>query len=69
MSIKDITQERAWIKNDIFSVEDTAVVETRDVEHANELYKALKEKYGTVRFTGNIGDLGKILSHSALIPE
>ena len=62
MSIKDITQERAWIKNDIFSVEDTAVVETRDVEHANELYKALKEKYGTVRFTGNIGDLGNKLS-------
>ena len=60
MSIKDITQERAWIKNDIFSVEDTAVVETKDVDHANELYKALKEKYGEVRFTGNIGDLGKI---------
>lgn len=26
VSIKDITQERAWIKNDIFSVEDVVVV-------------------------------------------
>ena len=59
MSIKDITQERAWIKNDIFSVEDTAVVETKDFDQANTLYELLKEKYGTVRFTGNIGDLGK----------
>lgn len=56
-SIKDITQERAWIKNDIFSVEDTCVCETRDSDHANELYKALKEKYGNVRFTGQIGAL------------
>merc|ERR1711936_953111 len=33
VSIKDMMHERAWIKNDIFSVEVMCVVETKDAEH------------------------------------
>lgn len=49
VSIKDIMQERAWIK-DIFSVGVKVVCETRDWEHSMELRKALNEKYSEVIF-------------------
>merc|ERR1719225_2421131 len=43
VSIKDITQERAWIKNDIFSVEDIVVCETKDSDHASHMFTELKK--------------------------
>merc|ERR1711953_125151 len=53
VSIKDITQERAWIKNDIFSVEDVVVVETKDSEHANQMFTELEKRYDNVHFFGD----------------
>uniref|UniRef100_T1JBN4 Serine racemase n=1 Tax=Strigamia maritima TaxID=126957 RepID=T1JBN4_STRMM len=41
ISIKDIVQERAWLKHDIFSVQASVVCESRDKEHAEELRRAL----------------------------
>merc|ERR1712012_784665 len=52
VSIKDITQERAWIKNDIFSVEDVVVVETKDSEHANQMFTELKKHFDNLSVTG-----------------
>merc|ERR1712045_985368 len=43
VTIKDIQQERAWIKNDIFSVEDIVVVETIDAAHAGRMITELKK--------------------------
>merc|ERR1712241_1161248 len=51
VSIKDITQERAWIKNDIFSVEISCVVETKDSEQANNMKRVLEEKYEALSIT------------------
>merc|ERR1719225_1766923 len=51
VTIKDIQQERAWIKNDIFSVEDIVVVETRDSEHAQAMLEELKKHYNKLSFT------------------
>merc|ERR1711988_405728 len=53
VSIKDISQERAWIKNDIFSVEDVVVVETKDSEHANQMFTELEKRYDNVHFFGD----------------
>lgn len=50
VSIKDILHERAWLKSDIFSVEVRVMCETRDLEHAIELERALKENYSQVHF-------------------
>merc|ERR1719336_134341 len=52
VTIKDIQQERAWIKNDIFSVEDIVVVETRDAEHAAEMISELKKNFENLSVTG-----------------
>merc|ERR1712004_77120 len=56
VTIKDIQQERAWIKNDIFSVEDIVVVETRDSEHAQEMLDELKKHYSKLSFTTALGN-------------
>lgn len=58
VTIKDMVHERAWIKNDIFSVEVLVVVETRDAEHAAEMVRVLKENYDKLSFTGHGGALG-----------
>ncbi|XP_037777571.1 L-threonine ammonia-lyase-like isoform X2 [Penaeus monodon] len=50
VSIKDMLHERAWIKNDIFSVEVKVMAETRDYEHYLELRAALCSRYQRVRF-------------------
>merc|ERR1712029_771364 len=56
VTIKDIQQERAWIKNDIFSVEDIVVVETRDSEHAQAMLEELKKHYNKLSFTSAMGN-------------
>merc|ERR1719510_2508462 len=43
--------ERAWIKNDIFSVECMVVVETKDAEQANEMKRVLESKYDHLTMT------------------
>ena len=58
VTIKDMVHERAWIKNDIFSVEVLVVVETRDAEHAAEMVRVLKDNYDKLSFTGHGGALG-----------
>ncbi|XP_071748628.1 L-threonine ammonia-lyase isoform X2 [Lepeophtheirus salmonis] len=45
VSIKDIVHERAWIRNDIFSVEIKVVAETRNINHTEEMFKALRNRY------------------------
>lgn len=50
VSIKDMFHERAWLKSDIFSVIVKCVVETRDMEHCQELEKLLKANYTKVQF-------------------
>ncbi|KAK4015863.1 hypothetical protein OUZ56_030833 [Daphnia magna] len=55
VSIKDILHERAWLKSDIFSVEVRVMCETRDLEHAVELERVLKEHYNNVHF-GKMAD-------------
>ncbi|XP_066944322.1 uncharacterized protein [Macrobrachium rosenbergii] len=50
VSIKDMMHERAWIKNDIFSVEVKVIAETRDHEHSLELRTALESQYRRLRF-------------------
>ncbi|XP_033637122.1 L-threonine ammonia-lyase-like [Asterias rubens] len=45
ISIKDIFHERAFLKSEIFNVQVKCVVETRDQEHSDELYRALKHHY------------------------
>jgi len=55
VTIKDIQQERAWIKNDIFSVEDIVVVETRDSDHATEMLEELRRHYKKLSFTSAMG--------------
>ncbi|KAI6183648.1 Threonine ammonia-lyase [Aphelenchoides bicaudatus] len=47
-SIKDIFHERAWLAANVFEVRVRIVVETRDREHADELYHKLSEKYTSV---------------------
>merc|ERR1711936_904473 len=52
VSIKDMTQERAWIKNDIFSVEVMCVVETIDADHAARMITELKKRFDNLSVTG-----------------
>merc|ERR1719400_2923739 len=52
VTIKDIQQERAWIKNDIFSVEDIVVVETIDAAHAGRMITELKKTFDNLSVTG-----------------
>lgn len=52
VSIKDMVHERAWIKNDIFSVEVIVVVETRSAQHAKEMIQAVKTKYKKIHLIG-----------------
>ncbi|GJQ81219.1 hypothetical protein Trydic_g20438 [Trypoxylus dichotomus] len=47
--IKRISQERAWLKMDVFSVEVKVVLETRDYEHVQEIRKALLARYKDAR--------------------
>eukprot|EP00095_Tigriopus_kingsejongensis_P001633 maker-scaffold121_size336169-snap-gene-0.13 protein:Tk01633 transcript:maker-scaffold121_size336169-snap-gene-0.13-mRNA-1 annotation:"hypothetical protein BRAFLDRAFT_286400" len=58
VSIKDMVHERAWIKNDIFSVECIVVVETRSAEHACQMFTHLKTKYTNILMVGVGGALG-----------
>lgn len=44
-SIKHVNQERAWVKLDVFGVETKVVVETRDLDHLNELKEAVQKRY------------------------
>eukprot|EP00096_Caligus_rogercresseyi_P012297 TRINITY_DN5100_c0_g1_i1.p1 TRINITY_DN5100_c0_g1~~TRINITY_DN5100_c0_g1_i1.p1 ORF type:complete len:493 (+),score=109.45 TRINITY_DN5100_c0_g1_i1:165-1481(+) len=44
-SIKDIVHERAWIRNDIFSVEIRVVAETRNGDHTREMFAAIRKRY------------------------
>jgi len=58
VTIKDIQQERAWIKNDIFSVEDIVVVETIDAAHAGRMITELKKNFDNLSVTGlNLDDV------------
>ncbi|CAD5112637.1 DgyrCDS1851 [Dimorphilus gyrociliatus] len=50
VSIKDIFHERAWLKNDIYSVINKCVVETRDEDHAKQLEELLKTHYSHIKF-------------------
>lgn len=50
VSIKDILHERAWITSDVFSVKVKIVCETRDMDHTQELKKALLANYKNVSF-------------------
>ncbi|CAK9292890.1 unnamed protein product [Gordionus sp. m RMFG-2023] len=50
VSLKDIFHERAWVKNDIFSVDVKCVVETKDWEHTFLLKDGLKQRYPNARF-------------------
>ncbi len=47
-SIKDMYHERAWLKNDIFSVQVQAVLEVYNFENAKELENAIRKKYEKV---------------------
>jgi len=44
-SIKDIFQERAWIKSDVYAALVKCVIETRDAAHSQEVETKLREKY------------------------
>lgn len=50
VSIKDMLHERAWIRNDIFSVEVKCLCETRDHQHAEELRNMLQQRYPQLRY-------------------
>lgn len=58
VSVKDMMHERAWIKNDIFSVELSCVVETKDAEQANMMKKVLEAKYDRMTMTSTGVALG-----------
>ncbi|KAK0417645.1 hypothetical protein QR680_013124 [Steinernema hermaphroditum] len=50
-SIKDMFQERAWVRQDIFSVKVEVVAETRNINHVEELEAVLRKRYEDVVFT------------------
>lgn len=50
VSIKELAQDRAWLKADVFSVQVKCVCETRDEEHCKELATLLNENYSSVYF-------------------
>lgn len=43
-----LSHERAWLKNDIYSVQIQAVLEVADAESARELERVIREKYEKV---------------------
>ncbi len=43
-----LSHERAWLKNDMFLVQVQAVVEIENKEKAQNLEKAIREKYEKV---------------------
>lgn len=47
--IKSISQERSWVKMDVFSCEIKLVLETRDFEHVQEITKLLEQHYPDAR--------------------
>jgi len=49
VSIKDMMHERAWIKNDIFSVEVKVLVETRNRDHTRSMFADLCQRYNKIR--------------------
>jgi threonine dehydratase len=51
-SIKDIVHERAWVKQDTFSVGVKVVLETRNRMHSREVLKILREQYDDVHVLG-----------------
>ncbi|KAL0268337.1 UNVERIFIED_CONTAM: hypothetical protein PYX00_010316 [Menopon gallinae] len=50
VSIKDMMHDRAWLTNDVFSVNVKVICETRDLEHSRDIIKTLHEKYEKVHF-------------------
>jgi len=48
VSLKHLSQDRAWLKSEVFSVQATCVVETRDKAHRDQLEQLLKSKYHNV---------------------
>ncbi|KAF2892749.1 hypothetical protein ILUMI_13424 [Ignelater luminosus] len=48
-NIKDILQERAWVTQDVFSVEVICICETRDMPHSVELRDLLRKHYKKVK--------------------
>jgi len=50
VSIKDILHERAWVMNDVFSVEVKVMAETRNYDHALQLKELLQANYRKVEF-------------------
>ena len=52
VSIKDIVQERAWVRTDAFAVGVKILAETRNRKHSRELFKMLRETYDDVQVTG-----------------
>ena len=52
----------AWRSQIIFSIPKVLVVgETRDMAHAAEMVRVLKEKYTNLSFTGHGDALGKVM--------
>ncbi|CAH8867843.1 unnamed protein product [Trichobilharzia szidati] len=45
VSIKDISQDRTWLKSSVFEVQVKCICETRDFVQASDLERALKAKY------------------------
>lgn len=64
VSIKDMMHERAWIKNDIFSVEVKVMVETRNRCHTKSMFTQLCHKYDKIRLIN-----GKFISAKDLQEE
>merc|ERR1712227_478939 len=52
VTIKDIQQERAWVKTNAFAVEVKILAETRNRKHSRELFKILRENYDDVQVLG-----------------
>lgn len=50
-SIKDMFMERAWLRQDVFSVMVKVVAETRNKKHIEALESKLRERYDEVSFT------------------
>ncbi|KAF2881483.1 hypothetical protein ILUMI_24681 [Ignelater luminosus] len=48
VSIKDVFHSRAWVTQDVFSVQVTVICETQDAKHAEELKSVLQKTYKKV---------------------
>merc|ERR1719461_2381917 len=69
VSIKDMMHERAWIKNDIFSVEVLVVAETRDTEHASQMLTMLRSKYSNLTVQGVFDAVEAVMTTSNVAPN